>query len=255
MDVALPPRVVLPTGDVASQRMLSATPGGFSQLQASVRSRLVAPAGALSSTFLELAVGQDVDLRAGSLSETWARGALRLGWLIADVAAGFRAFGAAPAAGTPRATVPSRLDAFTELSTTVTALDKRGDNVHASFISIGAGGSPRLLAGLEPFFDPRPFSESAIALGQVGAVVRLSGATLGYDALFYGRDIAPFTCPNGKRVSSSPHVYQHQASLVWDSPCKCWKALVAAVLNECDEHPRFTFLVDFSAFAGGGIPR
>jgi hypothetical protein len=34
---------------------------------------------------------------------------------------------------------------------------------------------------------------------------------------------------------------------VWDSPCRCWKAGVAAVLNECDARPRLSFIIDLSS--------
>lgn len=255
LDVALPPRVVAASGDVLAQRTLSAVPGSYSQLQLSVRNRLVAPAGPLASTVLELTLGQDLDLASGKASETWARAGLHLPLLQVDTVARFRAFGASAAAGTPAASPPSRLDAFTELGASVLLVDRRGDNLHASFIALGAGGSPRVMAGLEPFFDPRPVAEAAVALGQVGVAGRLSGATFGYDAFFYGRDIAPTTCPNGKAISTAPHVYQHQATLVWDSPCRCWKAGVIAVLNECDERPRFSFLIDLSALGAGAVPR
>ena len=256
LDVALPPRAVDASGVVLAQRTLSAVPGSFSQLQLSVRNRLFAPAGALSNTFLELTLGQDLDLASGKASETWARAGLHVGSLHLDTVARFRAFGASAPPGTPAASPSSRLDAFTELGASLLVLDARGDNLHASFIALGAGGSPRVLAGLEPFFDPRPVAEGAVALGQIGVAGRLGGATFGYDAFFYGRDLAPSTCPvTGKVISTAPHVYQHQATLVWDSPCRCWKAGVVAVLNECDDRPRFSFLIDLSALGGGGVPR
>ena len=254
LDVALPPRVLAANGDVVPQRTLSAVPGSFSQLQLSVRNRLISPAGPLSNTFLELTLGQDLDLAAGKASETWARAGLQLPHLSVDVVARFRAFGASVPPGTPAASPPSRLDAFTELGANLLVVDGRGDNLHASFISLGAGGSPRVMAGLEPFFDPRAVNEGAVALGQVGVAGRLGGATVSYDALFYGRDVPATSCPNGKLVSTAPHVYQHQATLVWDSPCRCWKAGVVAILNECDDRPRFSFLIDLSSLGMGAVP-
>ena len=257
-DVALPPLVVTSSGVVAAQRTLSAIPGSFSQLQLSVANRLSAPSGPLSNTFLELTVGQDLDVAAAKPSETWARAALRFPRVTTGAFARFRAFGAAAPPGTPPAIPASALDSFTELGANVMVADGRGDNVHASFIALGAGGSPRVMAGLEPFFDPRPAAESAVALGQVGVAGRLGGATLSYDAFFYGRPMAPvgtagaFTPACGNK-SLEPHVYQQAASLVWDSPCHCWKAGLTAVLNECDDRPRFGVVVDFSSLGGGRV--
>jgi LPS-assembly protein len=252
-DVALPARVVDAQGLVTQQRTLSATPGSFSQLRLTLRNRLIAPAGVFSNAFLELTLGQDLDAAAGRASETWAQGALRLPFMSLDARAGFRAFGASIPAGTPETFPASRLDAFTELGGGITLVDPRGDNVHATFISLGAGASPRVMAGLEPFFDPRPFNAPALAQGSVGLGTHLGGATIGYDALFYGRELASPACPGNPRktVSTQPHVYQHQALLVWDSPCHCWKAGVSAILNECDDHPSFHFILDLSAIAGG----
>ncbi len=45
------------------------------------------------------------------------------------------------------------------------------------------------------------------------------------------------------------------ATFIWDSPCRCWKAGFTAVLNECDDRPRFSFIVDLSSLGTGAIPR
>ncbi len=238
---------------VPVRRTLTAVPGGFQQLQLSLRNRLVAPSGNLSNTSVELTLGQDLDLRAGSPSESWAQGRatrpLPVGTFSADVTARFLAFGAKRAEGTGPASTAlpaSRLDAFTSLQANATVADRRGDNVHANLFAVGNGGSPRLLAGLEPFFDPRPTAADAFAQGSAGLVGKFSGATVTYDALFYARALASEPCA-GK--SKAPHFYQHQASLVWDSPCKCWKAGVTATLNECNASPQFGFVVDLSSLA------
>ncbi len=248
LDVALPPPRVgaSATGAAAvlPQRALSAIPGSFSQVRLSLRNRLVAGAGTLSNGFLDVTVGQDLDAAAGRASETWMAAGLHLVGLSADASARFRAFGARLPELTPRTAPPARLDAFTELRASVTASDRRGDDLHGTFIAVGPGGSPRLEAGLEPFFDPRAFAVDAVAQGGVGARVRVSGATLGYDAAFNARELTAPLCP-GK--STGPHVYQHAASLVWDSPCRCWKAGVTASLFECDAHPRFGFIIDLSS--------
>ncbi len=247
---------------VPVRRTLTAAPGAFNQLQLSVRNRLVAPSGVLSDTPIELTLGQDLDLEAGSPSESWVRARaarpLPFGTFSADVTARFLAFGAKRAEGTGPAVCagqdrrcaaappPSRLDAFTSLQAGITVADRRGDNVHANLFAVGNGGSPRLLAGLEPFFDPRAVAADAQASGSAGLAGKLSGATVTYDALFYARGLASAPCA-GK--SKAPHVYQHQASLVWDSPCKCWKAGVTAVLNECNARPQFGFVIDLSSLA------
>jgi hypothetical protein len=38
-------------------------------------------------------------------------------------------------------------------------------------------------------------------------------------------------------------VYQHAATLGWDSPCRCFKVAVRAALSECDPNPSFGFQV------------
>ena len=76
-----------------------------------------------------------------------------------------------------------------------------------------------------------------------------------YDALFYGRELpARPVCGDGTTKSAQPHIYQHQASLIWDSPCHCWRAGFTAMLNECDKFPTFHLVVDLSALAGGALP-
>ena len=256
LDVALPARVLDPRGQVIPQRTLSASPGRFSQVRLTVRNRLVAPAGPLSTGRFDLTLGQDLDAQTGRASETWAQASVRLPFLVADARGGVRAFGAAPPPETPRNGPASVLDAYTELGLGVTLLDSRGDNVHASFLALGAGASPRAVAGLEPLFDLRPVAADANASGSVGAGTHLSGATIAYDALFYGRELpAQPVCGDGTKKSAQPHVYQHQASLIWDSPCHCWRAGFTAILNECDKFPTFHLVVDLSALAGGALPR
>ncbi len=61
---------------------------------------------------------------------------------------------------------------------------------------------------------------------------------------FYARELASPPCAG---ASTAPHVYQHAAGLVWDSPCHCWKLGVAATINECLPKPQIQFLVDLSS--------
>ncbi len=240
---------------VRLRRNLSALPGGsFEQLQLSLRSRLSAPAVPLS---LDLALGQDLDLGQGALSESWAQAALRLGLLSFDALARFYAFGAGPPLGSGPVTTspelpPSFLDAFTSLQGGLTLADRRGDNVHATFLAVGKGGSPRLLAGLEPIFDRRPVAFDALAVAGVGAAARLSGLGLSYEASAYARELGAPPCA-GK--STRPHFYQQAVGMVWDSPCKCWRVGVSATFNECIDKPQIQLLVDLSSLAGGGFAR
>lgn len=237
---------------VPVRRTLSASPGAFDQLQLSVRNRLSIPSGPLALTTAELTLGQDLDLAGGRLAETWAQGALRTGPFAASGTARFLAFGAHRTPGTGSISSPappsSALDAFTELRLDTSVGDGRGDDLHASLVAIGTGGSPRLLAGLEPFFDLSPVALDVIGQGSIGARGHLSGASVGYDAYFNARELAQPYCAGH---ATAPHVYQHVASLVWDSPCKCWKAGVTFSKYECDPEPRFTFLIDLSSLAGG----
>lgn len=262
LDVALPRAIAPPVGvtqpiGVTSipQRSLSAIPGGFHQLQLSVRNRLTTSGRPIS---FDLSAGQDVDIGAGRLAETWVQTGLTLGPLTANGTARFYGFGATRPAGIPRYVnsagdeLRSALDDFTLVTGSVTVADGRGDNLHAGFLSVAPGGSPRLMAGLEPIFDLRPIAFSPVAQGSLGATVRWSGATVTYDALYYARELPSAPCQS---ASTAPHFYQHQASVVWDSPCRCWRAGVMIVKNECNPSPQLGFTVDLSAIGGGSFGR
>jgi LPS-assembly protein len=235
----------LPADGGAPVRTLSATPGRFHQLQLSVRNRLVAPPGAPWGA--DLGLGQDLDLAAGKAEESWGRLALRGGPATFSAVARFRLFGgAAPAPADAR----SRLDAFTELAAGLRVADARGDDLHASLNALGRGASPRLVGGLEPLFDARSAASFVpAASGVVGATARFSGGTLVYDAAFTARPT--LVCP-GAGVAG-PRVFYHSASLVWDSPCRCFRAGVTASVNVCDPSPRFGVLLDLSSVGGGGL--
>ena len=252
LDVAAPLQTI-PGQVVPVRRTLTAVPEAFQQLQLSLRNRLTVPSGPLSLTTAELTLGQDLDLGAGKLSETWVQASASrpvfFGTISGSVMARFLSFGAKLAEGSGPALTqlpPSAFDAFTSLQANLTASDRRGDNVHAGLFAVGTGGSPRLLAGLEPIFDPRPEALDAQATGSAGLVGKISAATVTYDATFNARQLAAPICP-GKSVA--PHIYQHAFSLVWDSPCKCWKAGITAVFYECNAGPQFGFVVDLSSLS------
>ncbi len=231
------------TGGVAGRACLplralsAAPPGPWSQLRLAVRTRLVAPAGPLSRSALEVEVGQDVDLERGALSESFARGQLIAGPVRASLLARFRAFGALAPSGTWAPTTASWLDRFTELRADVALLDGRGDDLPASLLGIGAGGSAQLAAGLEPLFDARALPLDAVAQGSAGIRLRLlGGLAAGYDALFDPRR------PGGL------HVQQHVVNAGWDSPCHCWKAAIFYARTDAGE-TQFRWVFDLSQIA------
>jgi LPS-assembly protein len=252
LDVAPALAAPAPGTSVAARRTLTALPGPFQQLRLALRNRLVVPAGPLSAAQLDVTVGQDVDVGRSRLAETWAEATAHVWRVSAGAEARFFGFGERAPAGVPLPAEGSGWDRFTELRANASASDARGDEVHAGIFGLGPGGSPRLLAGLEPLFDLRPVAIGALAQGSVGARARISGAVVSYDALFNART---FVGPDGKNAplcggkSADPHVYQHVASFVWDSPCHCWKAGITASLFECDPSPRFGFVLDLSSLS------
>jgi LPS-assembly protein len=229
---------------VPVRRTLSAIPGAFDQLRLSLRNRLTKPSLPLT---LDLTLGQDVDVAAGSLSETWVRGQLQFGRFGAGATARFLAFGTRLAAGsgpaTTTTTVPASIfNGFTVLEANANVALPYGFNVHGGLLTVGTGGSPAFLAGLEPYFDPRPVAVDPVGIGSVGIGGKISGAVVAYDALFYARPQ-----PNCSGQMAGPRVYDHRASLVWDSPCHCWKAGVTFERSEClPAHVGLT--IDLSSF-------
>ena len=109
-----------------------------------------------------------------------------------------------------------------------------------SLIAMGPTGSEALAAGLDPILDPRPAPVVPVAFGSMGVRARLGPATLTYDAAFNARELADAAgnpAPLCAGRSTAPHVYQHSATLGWDSPCKCFKIAVTAAKTECDAKP------------------
>jgi LPS-assembly protein len=251
LDVAPALAAPAPGAVVPARRTLTALPGPFQQLRLALRNRLVIPAGPLSAA-ADVTVGQDVDLGRARLAETWAEATAHVGRVSAGAEARFFGFGERAPAGVPLPAEASGWDRFTELRANASVSDARGDEVHAGIFGLGPGGSPRLLAGLEPLFDLRPVAIGALAQGSVGARARISGGTLTYDALFNARTFVGADGQNAPLCggkSAGPHVYQHVASFVWDSPCHCWKAGITASLFECDPSPRFGFVLDLSSLS------
>ncbi|HET9597602.1 MAG TPA: LPS-assembly protein LptD [Anaeromyxobacteraceae bacterium] len=232
LDVPPPPA----GGGTAPARSLTAIPGRFQQLQLSLRNRLLPAPGGLVGA--DLTLGQDVNLDPARLSETWVQSTLTVWRATLGVGARFFAFGAEPPV--PPTDPRSFWDAFSEFNAGLTVGDGRGDDVHASLSTVGRGGSPRLVAGLEPLFDDtRGLAFQPLASGGFGVRGHLGGATAAWDAAFTARE--QVVCPGPAR---GPHVFQHSVSLVWDSPCKCWRLGFTVIANECDPHPRWGLIFD-----------
>lgn len=233
-----------PRGDPASPaRALSAAPDGrWHQLRVALRNRLVAAAGPLSRTAVDLDLGQDLDLEAGRRAESFATLAVRTQLLSVDAGARFYALGARRPTGIAEAPHPSSLDRFGELRAGVSLGGPRAE-VHASFAAVGPGGSQRLAAGADPLFDPRPLALEPAAQGAVGFRVRWSAATLAYDADFNARELSAPLVGGGRK---GPHVWQQTARLAWDSPCRCFRLGLLARLQEGDALPSAALTVDLS---------
>jgi LPS-assembly protein len=216
--------------DRSSTALLSAAPGAFQQLRGAVESRLEGAAGVA-----RVELGQDVDLRAGRLAETFAALGVSAGPVVADARASFFAADGRPGPTRP-ARIPSSLDRFTELRASVAVQDRRGNGVRAGFFSVGPGGSGNLVAGIEPLFDLRPSALDVAAAATVGVSGALGPAQLGYDALLPGRATFVPSCAGSAREErrvGAFDVQQHAASLSWRSSCRCFRIVAIARVTDC----------------------
>jgi len=242
--------------DRARGSLLSASPGPFDQLRMSVETRLETA----KATLLRLELGQDVDLRAGQFAEAFSSLGLTAGPLTADAGARWfsidrRPVPANPAAVAPPATsatpmpIPSALDRFTELHATVGLRDPRGDTISAGLYSVGPGGSGRLIAGLDPLFDVRATSLDAAASANLSIRANLgAGARLGYDALMPGRPTLVASCQGdhtGTRQVAPLQIQQHAGTLTWDSPCRCFRLIFTARVDDCGNYT-YSANIDFA---------
>lgn len=229
------PTVAYDLYDRAQAGLLSAAPGAFSQLRASVETRLETASAAI----LRLELGQDADLRARRLAEAFASLALAVGPLSADVGARFFSVEGRPVPARPAA-IPSQLDRLTELRASIGLQDRRGDAIRASLFSVGPGGSGRLVAGLDPLFDVRSTGLDASATANLAVRANLGGgARLGYDALLPGRPAIVASCQGdrtGARRVEALQVQQHSGSLTWDSPCRCFRLTLTARVDDCGNY-------------------
>jgi LPS-assembly protein len=181
-------------------------------------------------------VGQDADLRARRFAEAFASLSLAVGPLTADAGARFFPIDARPAVAPPPR-IASELDRLSEVHGSLGLEDGRGDSVRAGFLSVGPGGSGRLVAGLDPLFDLRPAPLDAAASATLALRANLgAGARVGYDALLPGRAAYVPSCTDpasAERRVGALQVQQHAASLSWDSPCRCFKITMTARVDDC----------------------
>jgi LPS-assembly protein len=219
--------------DRSTGGLLSAAPGPFQQLRAAIETRLEGR----KATLARLELGQDLDLRAGRLAETWATLGVAAGPVVADARASFFAEGRGSPTATPLIPSPT-LDELSELRASVALRNHRGDGVHAGFFSVGPGGSSALQAGLEPIFDTRSATEAS-AFANAGFRATVGGARLGYDALMYGRAAFVNACNQpdptvtAQRRVEALHVQQHTATLGWESSCRCFRIVATVSVNDC----------------------
>jgi LPS-assembly protein len=226
-------------------------PGAWQQLRASVETSLATPAARMA----RLELGQDVDLRRRRFAETFVAASGGWGLLAADASARFLALDdrADPASEPP---IPSPLlDRFTELRASVSLRDRRGGALRAGFFAVGPGGSGTLLAGLDPLFDLRPSPRGGEAFASAGATLVAGAATVGYDVVFPGRESFAPACRPGDAVRQVQawHVRQHAASFAWDSPCRCFRIVLLASVDDCARGVRdgsYRAAIDLSRLAG-----
>jgi LPS-assembly protein len=223
--------------------LAAAPPGPFEQLRAGVETRLTRG----TMDLLRLAVGQDIDLRAGRLAETWATGTLLLGPLALDALARFYADGGRPNGLVFWTTPGSWLDHFTAFRAGATVTDHRGDSVHAGILSLAGGASPEAAAGIDALFDQRQVDITPVGQANAGARVVLGPATVTYDIFVPGRPLAAPVCTGGGTGAWT--VQQQTATFVWNSPCRCFRASVALGMS-CG---RFNFSAGLSLSGTGSI--
>ncbi|HEY6098180.1 MAG TPA: LPS-assembly protein LptD, partial [Anaeromyxobacter sp.] len=222
----------------------SGPPEAWQQLRGAVATRLSRGAADL----VRLEVGQDLDLRRGRFGETFVGAGGGAGRFAADASVRFLAIDGRDGAA-PKPAFPSPfLDRFTELRANLSVADARGDSLRAGFFSVGPGGSSALVAGLDPLFDLRTAPFDATSGMNAGARAVLGGATLGYDAGFLVREgDAPCLDGSVRRVSAM-RPWQHTATFVWNSPCRCFRIVAYASINACGEL-KYDASIDISQLA------
>ena len=217
------------TGTGPGDRVLTAAPAGpFQQLRLVLDTRLSRG----GTTLARLAAGQDLDLRAGRADDAFVSGALDLGVATADFLARFRGPGAPERE--PGPAPPSPLDHFSELKLGLNVGSPRGTGLHASLVSFGTHAPGVELSGIDTLFDPRAVTIGPISQARAGARLALGAGTLGYDVTFPARDgVTTVICGDSTRVLGAFTPQQHVATLTWESPCKCFGALLKVSVDAC----------------------
>jgi LPS-assembly protein len=214
--------------------LLTASPGTFEQLRASIETRLLSA----GRTVFRAELGQDFDLKAGRLAEGFAGLSFAVGRVSADASARFFTDGGreppAPPSNPPAIPSPF-LDRFTELRAGIGAEDGRGDGLRVGYLSVGPGGSGILVAGLDPLFDERAAGIPASASGTLSARARLWNARFGYDVLVPGRATILPACQAGGAERQVPalHVQQQTGTFIYESACRCFRVSVTVGVTDC----------------------
>jgi len=217
------------TGTEPGDRVLTAAPAGpFQQLRLVLDTRLSRG----GTTLARLSAGQDLDLRAGRADDAFVAGALTLGLARADFTARFRGPGAPVREAGPAP--PSPLDHFSELKLGLELGPPKGTGLHASLVSFGTHAPGVELSGIDTLFDPRAVTIGPISQARAGARLVLGGGTFGYDVTFPARSgVTTVVCGDSTRVLGAFTVQQHVATLAWESPCKCFGALLKVSVDAC----------------------
>ena len=229
--------------DRSSAGRLPAVTGSFQQLRAAVETRLEAH----GTELVRAEVGQDLDLSAGRLGETFGAVAAAAGPVHADARASFFADGRGGPA--PPARIPSALDRLSELRAGVSVQDRRGDGVRAGFWTVAPGGSGRLVVGIDPLFDLRPAALGESAGASAGFSAALGSAKLSYDAAFFGRATYAQCSGEAERRYGALELQQQTGSLSWESSCHCFRIVVNAGMNYCGTRT-YHATVDLAGLAG-----
>ncbi len=216
--------------EVLVQQLSAAPDGAYAQARATLGTRLAGPGGSLGLT-----LGQDADVRAGRLAESFAALAAARGPLRLDGSVRLLAFGGRP----PRAPGWERswLDELTRLHLGASLRDRRGDALRVSLDATGAGAVGAQGAGVDALFDLRPSGAPPEAWYRVGARLALGGAAFDYDAKITAREYPAYRCGGGEttpRAVPAGRIVEQAAAVAWDSPCQCFTVRVRASRDACD---------------------
>jgi LPS-assembly protein len=227
---------------------------GFQQARVGIKNRVT-----MSPALFELELGQDADLRSGEMAESWGRLRAEVGPISANALASVDLFHDRPDLGLTNNTAQRGFwgffDPLSEIQLSLMAQDRRGDKVWTRYNAVGPGGSSRLLAGIEPLFDPRRGDFAPVGLAWAGFSVRpVKGLDVWYESIIetrYRKSLSPIECENRRTPIDEPNPaggpnfatlckprpIQQSVGLTWDSPCKCWRMAVSVHFREGQAYP------------------